>query len=215
MRFEGERLWRTLEFFAGAVVTLIAAAAAASGLTSVVSEAAPPALAIVAVAIACLGLLVLNAESYYFVRDRRVWRRLLHLQASAEVLSRSLDLEAKMLTASTRDLEGMSVGELAQLAGADLLPEPGTIVAAGGVRATFEWILLTLGLVAAVFWSYFDLLAIAGQPFTALALELWIAESAVVLFLPIIVLIPGVVDARKLRRVWKGAHSQGSQNAKG
>ncbi len=204
MRFEGERLWRTEEFYAGAVVTSIGVAAATYGLVPSVAIVSPT-IAILGVFLACMGLIVFDLEAYYFVRNRQVWKRLLLLQAGAERPARSLELEAKMLTATIRDLENSSAADLVELDKAELLPESGTIVVATGVRGTFQGILVLLGMVAALAWSYLLLLTYAREAPSAYNVVVWLVSTVVVFLLPLVALIPGIVEAGKLRTIRRRA----------
>jgi len=208
MRSDNERLWRSQEFYAGAIVTSLGAAAAAFGLVPSVSVVSFI-LATLGVFLAGMGLMILDREAYCFVRDELVWKRLLWLQAGAQGPARSLELEAKMLTTSVEDLSATPATELDELLRAGLIPEPDKIWAFTGVARTFRGILLLLGLVAAGAASLFLILTYAREPFSTYNLAVWIFASVSAPLIVVAGLIPGWAVAKALRMARQKAVAEG------
>ncbi len=202
MRFDGERLWRSEEFYAGAIVASLGAAAAAFGLSPTVSVVSAI-LALIGVFLATMGLVVLNLEAYHFVRDRQVWRRLLLLQAGVIRPARSLELEVRMLTASIEDLEKTAAADLIELSKSDLLPKPESIGPAGGVRHAFQQILFLLGLIAAAATSLLLFFTYEREGLTLYTLATWAFISVAALVVVLAGRIPRRDLARRLQNINK------------
>ena len=110
-RFEGEALWRAIEFFVGITATLLAIAFA------VLQVAVPRLLgsaaffvAAIAGLIAILGQYVLFIQTFYYLRARLVRDRLLTAVATGR--APDLDYEARALTASLAEPQRLRVDDL-------------------------------------------------------------------------------------------------------
>lgn len=131
MRFEGEMLWRALEFFIGFSATLLAIAFGILqvGISSTVRGSAALFVAEVAGLFALLGQLVLSFQSFDYLRARLVRDRLIAAVAR-RTTPPQLDYEAAALTATMAHLERLNQDDLRSIAE--------ELLGRGGIRWVFR-----------------------------------------------------------------------------